>query len=61
MTTRILHVVPSFWPATFWGGPIRSTDEVAVGDIELTTHVHADVTPGAARTGEPEPASGGLL
>ncbi|MEO0681032.1 MAG: phage baseplate assembly protein V [Pseudomonadota bacterium] len=42
-------------------GPIRSTDEVAAGDIELTTHVHADVTPGAAQTGEPEPASGAPL
>lgn len=28
---RILHVVPSYWPATFWGGPIYSTKAICDG------------------------------
>lgn len=37
---RILHVVPTFYPATYWGGPIWSTKAICDGiaaydDVEL--------------------------
>lgn len=31
MTTRVLHVVPSFYPAIYWGGPIFSTKALCDG------------------------------
>ena len=28
---KVLHVTPSFYPATFWGGPIFSTKAICDG------------------------------
>lgn len=38
---RVLHVVPSYWPATFWGGPIYSTKAICDG---LSRHPNFDVS-----------------
>ena len=28
---KILHIAPSFYPATYWGGPIWSTKAICDG------------------------------
>jgi glycosyltransferase involved in cell wall biosynthesis len=41
---RILHVVPSFYPAYFYGGPIRSTFELCRNVVELGCEVRVLTT-----------------
>jgi glycosyltransferase involved in cell wall biosynthesis len=41
---RILHVVPSYWPAVRYGGPIRSVHGLAVALTRLGHEVHVYTT-----------------
>ena len=41
---KVLHVVPSFHPAYFYGGPIRSTFELCRGLVELGCEVRVLTT-----------------
>ena len=49
---RVLHVVPSFWPATAWGGPVFSgkalCDGLAARGIEVTVLTTDSAGPGRA-------------
>lgn len=41
---RILHVVPTYWPAVRYGGPIRSVHALARSLVELGHEVHVLTT-----------------
>ena len=41
---RILHVVPTYWPAARYGGPIRSVHALARGLVERGHDVHVFTT-----------------
>jgi glycosyltransferase involved in cell wall biosynthesis len=41
---RILHVVPTYWPAVRYGGPIRSVHALARGLVERGHDVHVFTT-----------------
>src|SRR5262245_41821127 len=41
---RILHVVPSYYPAVRYGGPIRSVHALAAANVERGHEVHVYTT-----------------
>ena len=51
---KILHVVPTFFPATYWGGPIWSTKAI-LNTIEICKpEMHAQLQAYTATIGTPE-------
>ncbi len=46
---KVLHVVPTFYPATYWGGPIWSTKAICDGVAALPDFAVSVLTTDAAR------------